>query len=259
MSRRKGGDDGEWIHGVNAVREAVRCNPAGVAHARVERGRRDARIQRVIEQLEHAGVSVERVAREELDRCTDGGVHQGIAIRYRGARPHGEAALEEAVAGAEDPVLLVLDQVQDPHNLGAALRSAAAAGALGVVAPKDRSAGLSGAVFKSAAGALEHVAFYQVTNLARTLERLQGLGVWCVGAAGDAPVSCYGVDLRGPLALVLGGEGRGLRRLTREKCDRLVAIPMAPGMESLNVSVAAGVLLFEARRQRLEQDASRRR
>lgn len=243
-------DASDLVYGLHAVREAAGYDPAGIEAVWVEHGRRDAKLKRLLDKLDRSGVPVRRVARKELDRMTGGAVHQGVAARYRGAAPRGEADLEEAVAAAATPLLLVLDQVQDPHNLGACLRTAAAAGALGVVASRDRAVGLTSAVHKSAAGALHHVYFFQVTNLARTLERLKEHGVVVVGAAGSAPLSCYEVDLTGGAALVVGGEERGMRRLTRERCDSVVAIPMAAGVESLNVSVAAGVLLFEAVRQR---------
>lgn len=162
-----------------------------------------------------------------------------------------EEYLEAAVKRAEVPFLLILDQVQDPHNLGACLRSADAAGVTAVVAPKDRSAPLSETVRRVASGAAEHVPFVQVTNLARTLRNLQELGVWLTGTADEADRTLYDVDFTGPCGIVMGSEGDGLRRLTREACDFLVRIPMAGRVECLNVSVAAGVCLFEVVRQRL--------
>ncbi len=165
--------------------------------------------------------------------------------------PRSEAELERRLDALDHPpLLLVLDGVQDPHNLGACLRSADAAGADAVLAPRDRAAGLTPAVRKVAAGAAEHLPFVVVTNLARALRALRERGVRVVGTAGEAETSLYAAELRGPLALVVGGEARGLRRLTREHCDLLVALPMAGAVESLNVSVAAGVALFEAVRQR---------
>lgn len=245
-------DDGAlFIHGLNAAREAAQYNPGGVLEAWVEKGRRDARTQRLLDRLERTGVPIHRVARSELDRRTGNAVHQGVVIRYQGLEPQGEAALYERLDAADAVFLLVLDQVQDPHNLGACLRSAAAAGVDGVVIPRDRAVGLTAGVFKTAAGALEHVSLYQVTNLARTLDGLGDRGVWRIGAAGEeGATECYDVDWSGSIAVVLGGEEKGLRRLTRKHCDVLTAIPMADGVESLNVSVATGVLLFEARRQR---------
>ncbi len=247
------GDGVHLVYGQHAAREAAAYDPAGVEAVWVERGRRDARLERLLEKLARQGVDVERVHRRALDDMAEGGNHQGIVLRYSGTPARGEGELADLLDTEPEPLLLVLDRVQDPHNLGACMRSAAAAGAHGVVAPRDRAAALSPAVHKTAAGAVQRIPFFQVTNLARTLQQLRAAGVHTVGAAGETPRSCYQVDLRGPLALVLGGEGEGLRRLTRERCDTLVAIPMPGAMESLNVSVAAGVLLFEAVRQRFPQ------
>lgn len=243
----------QLVYGQHAVREAAAYDPAGVEAVWVERGRRDSRLERLLDKLARRGVPVERVQRRELDRLADGGSHQGVVLRYSGTPARGEGELADLLEAEPEPLLLVLDQVQDPHNLGACMRSAAAAGAHGVIAPRDRAAALSPAVHKTAAGAVQRVPFYQVTNLARALRQLQDAGVVVLGAAGEAAAPCYSADLRGPLALVLGGESDGMRRLTRERCDRLVAIPMPGAMESLNVSVAAGVLLFEAVRQRFPE------
>ncbi|MEJ2686897.1 MAG: 23S rRNA (guanosine(2251)-2'-O)-methyltransferase RlmB [Gammaproteobacteria bacterium] len=193
----------------------------------------------------------EGAARARLGRLTDQARAAGVRmVQARGVAD--EAGLSELLDRlSEPPLLLVLDGVQDPHNLGACLRSADAAGVHGVVIPKDRAAGLTAVVRKVASGAAETVPVFAVTNLARTLRNLKEAGVWVYGAAGEARQSIYDLDLRGPVALVLGSEGKGLRRLTREHCDGLARIPMAGQVESLNVSVATGVLLFEARRQRL--------
>ena len=163
-----------------------------------------------------------------------------------------EDELCEGVRSAESPLILVLDCIQDPHNLGACMRSADAAGVLAVVAPKDKSASLTVAACQVACGATQHTPFVQVTNLSRCLSRLKELGIWLVGTADEAPQTLYECDLKGPLGVVMGAEGSGMRRLTREHCDFLVSIPMAVGcrVECLNVSVATGVTLFEARRQR---------
>jgi 23S rRNA (guanosine2251-2'-O)-methyltransferase len=173
-----------------------------------------------------------------------------VVARCSGPVAGDESRLRQLVADTAAPLLLVLDGVTDPHNLGACLRTADAAGVDAVVAPRDRAAGLGPTVRKVAAGAAESVPFVQVTNLARTLAWLAEAGVWRIGLAGEGEGTLHAADLRGPLALVLGSEGRGLRRLTREHCDLLLRIPMAGSVESLNVSVAAGVALFEARRQR---------
>jgi 23S rRNA (guanosine2251-2'-O)-methyltransferase len=235
---------GEGTHrvvGINAVRSALKHGAGQVSALAVDAARHDRRLQELIDAAKAAGIRVEAVAREALDRLAGGANHQG-AVATVVAAP-AAARDESALHGLLDaldrpPFLLVLDGVQDPHNLGACLRSADAAGVDAVIAPRDRAVGLTPVVCK-------------VTNLARTLEQLRDRWrVWVVGAAGEAQTLLYDADLRGPLALVLGGEEKGLRRLTREHCDLLVHLPMAGVVESLNVSVAAGVCLFEAVRQR---------
>ena len=206
----------------------------------------------LLDQAAGQGVAVHWADRAELDRLSGGARHQGVVARLAGrSRSYDETDLPALLAAMEKPaLLLVLDGVQDPHNLGACLRSAAAAGVHAVIAPADRAAGLNATVRKVASGGADLVPFVPVTNLARTLRGLQEQGVWIVGAAGEADDTLYAVDFTLPTAIVLGAEEKGLRRLTREVCDRLARIPMASGMESLNVSVAAGIFLFEARRQR---------
>ncbi len=195
------------------------------------------------------GVKAERA---RLDGVAGGVRHQGAAARYVAARTWDEHELPGLVEAAEGrALLLVLDGVQDPHNLGACLRSAAAAGVTAVVIPKDKAVQLNATVRKTSAGAADTLPIFSVTNLSRTLRELQKAGVWIYGLAGEAEASLYATDLTGNVALVLGSEGEGLRRLTRENCDGLVKVPMPGGFESLNVSVAAGVALFEAVRQRL--------
>lgn len=241
------------IHGLHAVAAALEYEPEQVRGLWVERQRRDRRIQALLDQAARHGIAVHRVDGAELDRLSNGARHQGVAARLAvRQRMLGEADLPALLASAEGPLLLlVLDEVQDPHNLGACLRSAAAAGVHAVIAPADRAAGLNATVRKVACGAAEIMPFISVANLARALRELQAQGVWIVGAAGEAEDSLYDVDFTPSTAIVLGGEEKGLRRLTREVCDRLARIPMAEGgVESLNVSVAAGVFLFEARRQR---------
>ncbi|MFZ1642317.1 MAG: 23S rRNA (guanosine(2251)-2'-O)-methyltransferase RlmB [Candidatus Contendobacter sp.] len=243
---------GELIHGLHAVAAALNHGPEQVRELWVERQRRDARMQSLLEQAAGHGLLVHLADRAELDRISGDARHQGVVARLAARlRSHGEADLPELLAAADGPaLLLVLDGVQDPHNLGACLRSAAAAGVHALIAPVDRAAGLNATVRKVASGAADLVPFVPVTNLARTLHSLREQGVWIVGAVGEAEASLYEVDLTPPTALVLGAEEKGLRRLTREVCDYLARIPMAGGMESLNVSVAAGIFLFEARRQR---------
>jgi 23S rRNA (guanosine2251-2'-O)-methyltransferase len=207
----------------------------------------------LIAAAEARGIPVHRLSGRELDRLLPGVRHQGViaAIEPQETEDRQERDLPAFLEGLETPAfLLVLDGVQDPHNLGACLRTADAAGVHAVIVPRDRAAGITPVVRKVASGAAETVPLFRVTNLARCLRALKQAGVWIHGASDDAGSTLYETDLRGPLAIVLGGEGKGLRRLTRELCDFLVAIPMAGRVESLNVSVAAGVLLFEARRQR---------
>lgn len=243
----------ELIYGLHAVTAALQYEPEPVRGLWVERQRRDRRIQAVLDQATAQGIAVHLADRAELDRLTGTGRHQGIAARLTvRQQTRSEADLPTLLtAAAGPPLLLVLDGVQDPHNLGACLRSAAAAGVHAVLAPADRSASLNATVRKVACGAAEIVPLITVTNLARALRDLQAQGLWIVGAAGEAADSLYEVDFTPPTAIVLGGEEKGLRRLTREVCDRLAGIPMAEGgVESLNVSVATGIFLFEARRQR---------
>jgi 23S rRNA (guanosine2251-2'-O)-methyltransferase len=210
--------------------------------------RRDERARRLLDAATRAGVTVRQVSRETLDVYAPGLRHQGVIARIDAGEVAGEELLE--VPATPDRLLLALDGVQDPHNLGACLRTAEAAGASAVIIPKDRSVGLTPVVRKVAAGAAERVPVVGVTNLVRTLERLKQLGYWVTGLAGEGSEILFDVDLTGPLVLVLGAEGEGLRRLTREHCDRVVHIPMCGRIESLNVSVAAAVSLYEAYRQR---------
>ena len=238
------------VYGVHAVAAALQ-------KARVVElcfGRRGAHSRRLAELAENAkrqNVVITVVSDDELDRLAGSGHHQGVVARLAAAEQRRHADVVSFVQSLEhDPLLLVLDGVQDPHNLGACLRSADAAGVDGVVVPKDKAVGLTPTVRKVACGAAETLAFFQVTNLARTLRELKSLGLWLLGAAGEAPATLYQTDLTGPLAIVMGAEDKGLRRLTREHCDMLVHIPMSGSVESLNVSVATGICLFEAARQR---------
>jgi 23S rRNA (guanosine2251-2'-O)-methyltransferase len=240
------------IAGLNSVRTALFHGAGAVTELWVEKRRQDRRIKEILQLAQEAGVPVRQVARQELDQLASGANHQGVVARTRAPASLDEAALKALLQSLDvPPFLLVLDGVQDPHNLGACLRSADGAGVHAVIAPKDRSAGLGPTVCKVASGAAESVPFVQVTNLARTLRWLQDeAGVWLVGTAGEAETTLYEQDLTGPLAIIMGGEEKGMRRLTREACDALVSLPMAGSVESLNVSVAAGICLFEAVRQR---------
>ena len=240
----------EQVYGVHAVEALLRHHPRRVKQLWLAEGRQDPRVQTLVELATQQRISVGQRERRELDEWAEG-VHQGVVAEVSPSQVWGEAMLEELLDRHEGvPLLLVLDGVTDPHNLGACLRTADAAGALAVVVPRDKSATLNATVRKVACGAAEVMPLVAVTNLARTLEKLQKRGLWVVGTAGEADQEIYQQDLRGPLVLVMGAEGKGMRRLTREHCDFLVKLPMAGSVSSLNVSVAAGVCLFEALRQR---------
>ncbi|KIJ00909.1 23S rRNA (guanosine(2251)-2'-O)-methyltransferase RlmB [Xanthomonas phaseoli pv. phaseoli] len=242
----------QWIVGVNAIASSVENDADNVREVLIEAGSKNPRLTEIEEQARRKGIDVRRVNTQALDGVGGQVRHQGVAARYAAARLWAENELEGLVEAAEGRALvLILDGVQDPHNLGACLRSAAAAGVTAVVIPKDKSATVNATVRKTSAGAADRIPVVAVTNLARCLRDLQKQGVWLYGLAGEAEASLYSVDLRGNVGLVLGGEADGLRRLTREHCDGLVKIPMPGEIESLNVSVATGVTLFEAVRQRL--------
>lgn len=239
------------VFGLHAVRTLLQQRPERAALLILQKGRDDARIAEVLKLAQAKGIKIEMRDGKELDRLAGDERHQGACLQIRSVGVLGEGALDDLLdAATPPPLLLVLDGVQDPHNLGACLRTADAAGVTAVIVPKDRAAGLSATVRKVASGAAETVPLIQVTNLARTLRWLKEREIWIVGTDDQAPHSIYASKLTGPLAVVLGAEGTGLRRLTRESCDALVSIPMRGVVESLNVSVATGVLLYEAVRQR---------
>ncbi|MBI2189694.1 MAG: 23S rRNA (guanosine(2251)-2'-O)-methyltransferase RlmB [Acidobacteria bacterium] len=233
------------VYGINPVLEVLRAGR--VRELRVG-GREGGRIQEVLALAGEHGVRVRRVPPEALERDARGGVHQGVVAVVEGARDYSVAELVRGASGP--PLLVVVDGIEDPHNLGAILRTADAAGVDGVIVQSRRSAALGGAAAKASAGAIAHVRLATVVNIARTLDELKEAGVWTVGLAGNAATPYDAVDFTLPTAIVLGAEGAGLRRLVRERCDVLAAIPMHGHVESLNVSVAAGVTLFEAVRQR---------
>lgn len=240
----------ERVYGVHAVEALLRHHPKRVKQLWLAEGRQDPRMQALVQLAGAARVPVGQRERRELDEWAEG-VHQGVVAEVSPSQVWGENFLEELLARGEAvPLLLVLDGVTDPHNLGACLRTADAAGVQAVIVPKDKSATLNATVRKVACGAAEVVPLVAVTNLARTLEKLQQQGLWIVGTAGEATQEIYDLDLRGPTVLVMGAEGKGMRRLTREHCDYLAKLPMGGSVSSLNVSVATGVCLFEAVRQR---------
>ena len=246
-----------FIIGIHAVRAALKHGRQRIDGMWFDAARNDRRLRQLLDQARAAGLQPEASDKAALDRLTAGANHQGIVAHGEMPASLGESALDELLGGLTTaPFLLVLDGVTDPHNLGACLRSADAAGVDAVILPKDRSAPLNATARKVACGAAETVPVVRVTNLARTLRAIRDAGVWLYGAAGEAQQALYDVDLSGPVALVLGGEGKGLRRLTREHCDALMAIPLAGSVSSLNVSVATGICLFEARRQRAATAAS---
>lgn len=240
------------LWGWHAAERLLSAAPDVMVELLVLEGREDERSRGLLERAHAAGIPVRRVNRKTLDDLAQEG-HQGVVARLRPRPAEGEGALDELLdALLEPPFLLVLDGVQDPHNLGACLRAADGAGVHGVIVPRDRAAGLTATVRKVACGAAETTRLFRVTNLARTLRHLKARGIWIVGTAGEADASLFDVDLKGPLALVLGGEAKGLRRLTREACDSLVSLPMRGAVESLNVSVAAGIALYPALNRRRE-------
>ncbi|MFT3806701.1 23S rRNA (guanosine(2251)-2'-O)-methyltransferase RlmB [Arenimonas sp.] len=243
---------GQWIAGINAVASALEHDVEHVREVLIEAGGKNARLTEIEETARRRDVSVRRVNTQALEGIAGGLRHQGVIARYEAAKQLAESELPALIEGAEGKaLLLVLDGVQDPHNLGACLRSAAAAAVTAVIIPKDKAAPINATVRKTSAGAADRIPVISVTNLARTLRAIKEAGVWVYGLDGEATTGIHGIDLRGNVALVLGGEGEGMRRLTREHCDGLVRIPMPGEMESLNVSVATGVALFEAVRQRL--------
>lgn len=240
----------EIIYGIHAVQALLERDPQRFLDVYLLKGRDDRRLQPLVQQLEQAGIVIQMASRQWLDEKAEGAVHQGIVARVQTGRQFQENDLPALLAQQAAPLLLVLDGVTDPHNLGACLRCADAAGVHAVIVPRDRAAPLNATAKKVASGAAEAVPLIRVTNLARTLRLLQEHNVWIVGTAGEADHHLYQSKLTGPLALVMGAEGEGMRRLTREHCDELISIPMAGAVSSLNVSVAAGVCLFEAVRQR---------
>ncbi len=242
------------VYGLHAVQAIIDSSPQNIQQLFLLKGRNDKRLQSIRAIAEKNNISISIVPREKLDQMISGN-HQGvIAMTMQAAEVYDETFLKsrlpKMIADNITPFILVLDGVTDPHNLGACMRSAEAAGVQFVIVPKDNSASLSPTAIKVACGAAAVLPLIRVTNLARTLEWLQSQGVWTVGAAGEAEQHHFQMDLKGSLAIVMGAEGKGLRRLTREHCDSLIRIPMMGEVSSLNVSVATGVCLFEALRQR---------
>lgn len=242
----------EIIYGIHAVRHALGRAPDAVLELWVQDGKHGSKeITGIVHMAESAGISIQQVSRDAIDKISEGAVHQGVILK----RKSGQKTihdLESLFAALENsiPLVLVLDGIQDPHNLGACLRTANAAAVDAVIIPKDRAVAVNETVHKIASGAAEHTPVITVTNLARTLEQIKQQGIWCFGLVEGADSDIYAADLTVPLALVLGAEGSGLRQNTRNHCDKLVQIPMLGEVESLNVSVAAAVCLYETVRQR---------
>lgn len=241
----------QFLFGLHAVEAILQKQPERVIRLCVQQDRKDKKIEFLLTLAQQHGIHIDYVSRQELDRMTQESNHQGVVVFCNKARIYAESDLHLLLENIEvPPFVLVLDGIQDPHNLGACFRSADAAGVHAIIAPKDKSVGLTPVVSKVASGAAETVPFVQVTNLVRALEALKERGIWIYGAAAEASQTLYQTNLSGPVAIVLGAEGSGLRRLTREHCDVLLKIPMQGSVASLNVSVATGILLFEVVRQR---------
>jgi 23S rRNA (guanosine2251-2'-O)-methyltransferase len=241
------------LFGFHALGVRIKTAPQSVIEVFYDVSRRDARMRQFTDRAREAGIRLIESDGLRLAKMAGSHGHQGVVGRVHALAviTSLDELLEQLEAsGVESPLILVLDGVTDPHNLGACLRVADGAGAHAVIAPKDHAAGINATVSKVASGAAETMPYFMVTNLARTLGELKERNIWCIGTSDDAPKTIYDVDLKGPVALVLGAEGEGMRQLTRKTCDELVSIPMHGAVESLNVSVASGVCLYEALRQR---------
>lgn len=241
----------EFIFGLHAVQALLKSAPQRVIEIYMVQGRNDQKLQKIVNAAQSNGIHCQVVNRNKLDELVNDENHQGVVAVCTPGETYDETWLFNLLDNLNEPAfLLILDGVTDPHNLGACMRSAEAAGVHAVIAPKDKSAGLTPIARKVACGAAEVLPFVPVTNLARTLKKLQEKGIWLFGAAGEAEHSVYQSNLKGPIGILMGAEGDGLRRLTQDTCDHLMNIPMAGTVSSLNVSVATGICLFEAVRQR---------
>ena len=239
-----------WVFGIHSVHTILKSSPQRITELQVQRGRDDVRLQKLLSLADQHGIKVAWSTVKQLDSLVSGR-HQGVVALCKEGTTHNEDYLMELVKkNGQSGFFLVLDGVTDPHNLGACLRSADGAGVQAVIVPKDNSVGLTPVVYKVASGAADTVPLVSVTNLARTLQQLQQKGLWIVGTSGDAENALYDIDLTGPIAIVMGSEGSGMRKLTRNHCDYLCKLPMAGEVTSLNISVATGVCLFETVRQR---------
>jgi 23S rRNA (guanosine2251-2'-O)-methyltransferase len=244
----------EIVLGIHSVGALLKLAPERFIELWLLKGREDDRLMPIINLAKKYGIAIQMVHRKVLDDKSEGEQHQGVLARVKPGKTYTEADIDDIYLAAEKaeqtPFFLILDGVTDPHNLGACLRNADAAGVQAIIVPKDNAAKITAVVRKVAVGAAETVPLVQVTNLSRTMKQLQQMGVWIIGTAGETDTCLYDVKLAGPMALVMGAEGKGMRRLTRENCDQLVKLPMAGSVSSLNVSVATGICLFEIVRQR---------
>ncbi len=238
------------IYGINPVQQMLANNPSKIIEVFVRMDKEESRTQAIIAAAKQEGISVQRVDAKKLDAWVDGQNHQGVVAKITATVLHSDASLAELVKSTAKPLFLILDGVQDPHNFGACLRTADAANVTAVIVPRDNAVGITPVVRKVASGAADTVPVVQVTNLARAMRELQELGVWIVGTDSGCEKTLYQMDLTGSIAIVLGAEGEGMRDLTRKTCDFLAKLPMLGQVESLNVSVATGVCLYEAVRQR---------
>ncbi|MGJ8691107.1 MAG: 23S rRNA (guanosine(2251)-2'-O)-methyltransferase RlmB [Thalassotalea sp.] len=247
----------EIVFGIHAINSMIKRAPELFIELWLLKGREDERLMPIINLARKYGIPIQLVNRKVLDEKSEGEQHQGVLARVKAGKIYTEADLDIIIAETErkgqTPFFLILDGVTDPHNLGACLRNADAAGVQAVIVPKDNAARLTSTVRKVAVGAADTIPLVQVTNLSRSMKQLQEMGVWIVGTAGETETSLYDIKLQGPMALVMGAEGKGMRRLTRENCDDIVKLPMAGEVSSLNVSVATGICLFEIVRQRIAQ------
>jgi 23S rRNA (guanosine2251-2'-O)-methyltransferase len=246
--------NGNIIYGHHAILSILKHEAESIVELWVDAGRHDERAKEVVDIARQAGISAKRIKRELLDTKTSNAKHQGFVALSQQTTVLDEKALKSMLGKLDESVfLLILDGIQDPHNLGACLRSADAAGVHGVIIPRDKSCSLTATVRKVASGAVDTLPLYQVTNLVRTMEMLKKAGIWLFGTDAEADTTVFNTDFKGAVAIVMGAEGKGLRRLTREHCDALMSLPMSGSVSSLNISVAAGVCLYEVVRQRISK------
>lgn len=243
----------DYVYGIHAVKAVVDSEPERIIEVYILKGREDAKFNALVSEITDLGLRVNTVSRKALDDKVFGGVHQGIVAKIKSSKILTDHELLDYLDKKETPFLLILDNVTDPHNLGACLRIADGAGVDAIICPRDKSAALTGVAKKVACGAAESVPVFYVTNLARTMKELKDRDIRIIGTAGETEKVIYDVELLGPLAIVMGSEDLGMRRITRENCDELVKIPMLGQVPSLNVSVATGICVFEALRQRLNR------